>query len=87
MLSFSGDFKKNVVYTGFMRSHVVINNRRTRQETYIHILYVCTATSHLTIIQHTAGFFLLFATSKLDGLPYIFSYADGHITGAGIPLK
>lgn len=53
----------------------------------IHVLYVCTATSHLTISQHTAGFFHLFAASKLDGLPYIFSYAHGRITGAGIPLK
>lgn len=53
---------------------------RTHTHTY------CTETRHLTITQHTAGFFLLFAGSKLD-VPYIFSYADGHITGAGIPLK
>lgn len=83
----------NVVYMGF---HAItccsafINNLRTRladTESYIHIVDVCTATSHLTITQHTVGFFPLFAGSKLDGLPYIFSYADGHITGAGIPLK
>ena len=55
--------------------------------THTHTVCMHTATSHLTITQHTAGFFLPFAASKLDGLPYIFSYADGHITGAGIPLK
>lgn len=37
---------------------------------------------HLTITQHTASFFSLLAARKLD-VPYIFSYADGHITGTG----
>lgn len=59
----------------------------TYRVVHTHTSHACTATNHLTITQHTVGFFLLFAASKLDGLPYIFSYADGHITGAGIPLK
>lgn len=77
----------------YMQSRVVLlllnNNQRTRHaptESYIH-MYIRTSASHLTITQQTAGFFLLFAASKLDGVPYIFSYADGHIAGAGIPLK
>lgn len=40
---------------------------------------------HLTITQHTVSFLLL-AAGKLAVL-YIFSYADGHITGVGILLK
>lgn len=86
---FSGDF----LTTGHMQSHVPLlsttkQDMHMQGDIYAHMpLYGCTESSHLTITQHTAGSFLLSAASKLDGLPYIFSYADGHITGAGIPLK